>query len=592
MPGADEVAMGSGDEVGARGLPRKALRRRFLLIALGTMLLVGFMSVAASLVVGERSERLEAATQAVKTTERQRMLTQRIALNASQLAEEPSATRRRLARHDLRAQLERFESQHVALRDGLGGIDAPADLSPEAAQLFEAGASRLDDRAAELISQGEAVLALDDADLRPGAPAITRLVDNARVDLLGHLNLLVAEYERVFEQRLAALRMVTLSAIGGVGLLTLAWFLAGAAPLWLRLRQEYAAMVAAEQDARARSERHRLAGEIAKAVEMADDEPSLVRTAERVLAAIDEDEPAELRLADSSQSHLELAAFTPGREPPGCGSTAPAQCRAVHQGRSLSVASSAAMAVCPFLGERRGATVSAVCVPVGYAGRAVGVIHAVGTEGQEPASRLALEQLAAHLGMRLGMLRALDAAQIEASTDALTGLANRRSASDRIRVLLGRGDALAVAMLDLDHFKRLNDEFGHAAGDEALRRFATVLKGELRDGDVAGRYGGEEFVVAFPGLGRDEAVPILDRLREVLKRATLEAGCAPMTVSAGVADTSQATDLDALLRLADEALLEAKDGGRDRVVASDAGPAGVPAAAARPGAAWRGAAGG
>ncbi|MFO8076331.1 MAG: GGDEF domain-containing protein [Egibacteraceae bacterium] len=565
--------MGSGDQVGARGLPRKALRRRFVLIALGTIVLIGLWSVVAAFVVGERSERLEAATQAVQTTERQRMLVQRIALDASQLPTETSATRRRLIRHDLGAQLELFASQHAALRDGLGGIDAPADLSPEAAQLFESGASRLDDRAAELIGQGEAVLALDDADLHPGAPAITRLVDNARVDLLGHLNLLVAEYERVFEQRLAALRTMTLGAIGTVGLLTLLWFLAGAAPLWLRLRQEYAAMVAAEQEARARSERHRLAGEIAKAVEMADDEPSLVRTAERVLGAIDEGEPAEVRLADSSRSHLELVAFTPGHEPPGCGVTEPGQCRAVHQGRSLSVASSGAMAVCPFLGERGGDPVSAVCVPVGYAGHAVGVIHAVGVAGQEPASRVALEQLATHLGVRLGMLRALDAAQLQASTDGLTGLANRRSASERIRERLAGGDGLALAMLDLDHFKRLNDEFGHAAGDQALRRFATVLAGQLRDGDLASRHGGEEFVVALPGLRRDEAVPVLDRISEALTRATLEAGCPSMTFSAGVADTSQARDLDELLRLADEALLRAKDAGRDRVVASEAGPA-------------------
>lgn len=574
---ADVCSMGSRTTSSERRFSHWALLRRFLLIALGTMLLVGLMSIAASFVVGERSQDLEAASMAVKTTERQRMLTQRIALGASQLGEETSATRRRLVRHDLQAQLGLFEEQHRALRDGRGGVDPPAAMSPEVDGLFDVGGSRLDARAAEFVRQGEAVLALDDADLRPGATAITQLVDNARNDLLGHLNLLVAEYERVFEQRLTALRSATLRSVGVVGLLTFAWFLGGAAPLWLRLRREYDAMVAAEQDARARSERHRLAGEISKALEMPDDETELVRTVERVLAAIDEGEPAELRLADSSRSHLELAAFTPGHPPPGCGVMEPPQCRALHQGRSLAFTSTAEMAVCPYLGERRGGPASSVCVPVGYAGRAVGVIHAIGVEGRVPASRAALEHLAANLGMRLGMLRALDAAQIEASTDALTGLANRRSASDRIRAMLRDGEALAVGMLDLDHFKRLNDEFGHAAGDQALRRFATVLAGELRDGDVAGRHGGEEFVVALPGLGRDDAVPILDRLRERLERATFEAGCPSMTVSAGVADTSQAADLDELLRLADEALLTAKDTGRDRVVVSEAASAGVPA---------------
>ncbi len=563
--------MGSDRGSSERGFSFKALRWRFLLIALGTMLLIAFMSLVASVVVGERSEELEAATLAVKTTERQRMLTQRIALGASELGEETSASQRQLTRHDLQAQLELFEEQHRALRDGRDGLAAPATMSPAAARLFDAGASRLDARAAEFVEQGEAVLTLDDADLRPGAPAITRLVDNARNDLLGHLNLLAAEYERVVDQRLASLQVATLSSVGAVGLLTFAWFLVGAAPMWVRLRKEYAGMVAAEQDARAHSERHRLAGEIAEAVEMAEDEPSLVRTAERVLSAIDEGEPAELRLADSSRSHLELAAFTPAREPPGCGVTSPSQCRAVHQGRAIVFASSTEMAVCPYLGERPGGPISAVCVPVGYAGRAVGVIHAVGVEGRVPASKVTLEQLAANLGLRLGMLRALDAAQVEASTDALTGLANRRSASERIREMLGRGERLALGMLDLDHFKHLNDAFGHAAGDQALRRFATVLASEVRDGDVTGRHGGEEFVVALPGLSRGEAVPVLNRLREVLKRVTLEAGCPAMTVSAGVADTSQATDLEELLRLADEALLEAKERGRDQVVASGPG---------------------
>jgi diguanylate cyclase (GGDEF)-like protein len=143
----------------------------------------------------------------------------------------------------------------------------------------------------------------------------------------------------------------------------------------------------------------------------------------------------------------------------------------------------------------------------------------------------------------------------DASTDRLTGLSNRR-ALDRALSRLSIDDT--VIMLDLDHFKRINDEFGHAAGDEVLRSFGGVLRGTARAHDVAGRFGGEEFLVILNLSNGAES--FLERLRErwVTDRPR------PTTFSAGVAQWRGTTE--ATLALADEALYQAKRDGRDRWV--------------------------
>jgi diguanylate cyclase (GGDEF)-like protein len=159
--------------------------------------------------------------------------------------------------------------------------------------------------------------------------------------------------------------------------------------------------------------------------------------------------------------------------------------------------------------------------------------------------------------------------QLQASTDGLTGLSNRRATTELLaRLLRSHGDVVAVAMVDLDHFKKLNDTLGHEAGDRALRAFADVARRALRDHDVLGRWGGEELVIALP---------VLDRIRKALVDASERAELPTMTASFGVVDSSLATDVDTAVRLADEALLTAKTRGRDRVVV---GPVVVEGAAA------------
>jgi diguanylate cyclase (GGDEF)-like protein len=172
-------------------------------------------------------------------------------------------------------------------------------------------------------------------------------------------------------------------------------------------------------------------------------------------------------------------------------------------------------------------------------------------------------------------------AQLErlARTDELTGLANRRTADEELARFLSRARReaapLAVAMLDLDHFKAYNDTHGHAGGDRLLRTAASRWSDVLRGGDLLARYGGEEFLVLFPGCPTEAAASAADRLREALPEG--------VTCSVGVAVWSGYESATELVARADAALYEAKESGRDRtVLAPGVAASSVPAGPARP----------
>jgi diguanylate cyclase (GGDEF)-like protein len=158
-----------------------------------------------------------------------------------------------------------------------------------------------------------------------------------------------------------------------------------------------------------------------------------------------------------------------------------------------------------------------------------------------------------------------------ATVDGLTGTLNRRAffeRADGARLLALRvRKPISLLMLDIDHFKQLNDSFGHACGDEALRVFADTARGVLREHDVIGRLGGEEFALAMPGTSLDGALEAAERLRMAVTAAPV-IGCAPgyrMTISIGVVVIEPSEELTAALARADHALYAAKTGGRNRV---------------------------
>lgn len=198
----------------------------------------------------------------------------------------------------------------------------------------------------------------------------------------------------------------------------------------------------------------------------------------------------------------------------------------------------------------------------------------------------ALKALASQIMTQLELLRAhsKQAALIEelqaqaellklASTDPLSGLLNRRAFEEylaRELLLLKRnGGQSALVMIDFDHFKHINDQFGHEAGDDVIRRFAKLCHRVFRQSDVISRWGGEEFVILLPNTSPSAALEATDRLHQLLKStAILEIGqqTVLMTVSIGICSLTANCELKDSLRRADKLLYTAKDQGRNRTV--------------------------
>ena len=163
--------------------------------------------------------------------------------------------------------------------------------------------------------------------------------------------------------------------------------------------------------------------------------------------------------------------------------------------------------------------------------------------------------------------------ETHAERDATTGLLNRRAFHEAATAILARregADGSVLAVLDLDGFKAVNDSRGHPAGDQILELVAAAIRTNLRGTDVAGRYGGDEFVVLLDGCGLPEAERILQRVRKIIASVSTATG-APVTASVGLVATTAAGDrLEDLIHAADRALIDVKQSGKDQLrVASD-----------------------
>jgi diguanylate cyclase (GGDEF)-like protein len=169
--------------------------------------------------------------------------------------------------------------------------------------------------------------------------------------------------------------------------------------------------------------------------------------------------------------------------------------------------------------------------------------------------------------------RTVRAHKAAASIDPLTGMFNRRGFAEATGRMIEReadaGRPVTVMIFDIDFFKSINDRFGHPAGDEVLKLFATIVTNNLRITDLSGRIGGEEFAAMLP-CTMDEALNAAERVREAFESCGIAVDDAPVatTVSIGVAGGPANTELDVLLAAADTALYQAKRGGRNRVVAT------------------------
>jgi diguanylate cyclase (GGDEF)-like protein len=322
---------------------------------------------------------------------------------------------------------------------------------------------------------------------------------------------------------------------------------------------------------RSEASRSTFSNQLVEALEMADSEAEADRVIARAMSAISDVHPMELLLADSSRAHLERACVHPKNGSPNCTVESPYSCIAVRRGHPQIFPDAEALNACPKLLGRMGGSLSAACVPVNFMGRALGVLHVAGAKGKPPnPEQIAqLTALGVHAGTRIGTLRAFERSQLQASTDSLTGLSNRRAAEEVLSNLMAVDSAFAVVMADLDYFKRLNDTQGHEAGDRALKLFADTALGVVRDRDHVVRWGGEEFALLLPGANSERAAEVVGRLRGALAQAHLVSGSPVFTASFGISDSTMTRDRETLIRIADEALYRSKQAGRDCCTVGD-----------------------
>lgn len=211
--------------------------------------------------------------------------------------------------------------------------------------------------------------------------------------------------------------------------------------------------------------------------------------------------------------------------------------------------------------------------PVTFKSVPLGVIVlATPTEFGPDADKL-LEQFRAELGLAFNNALAHDRLERLAAIDPLTDAYNRRFGLSRLSEEFSRAvraeNPLGVLMFDLDHFKLVNDTYGHLAGDRVLRAVARTCRRVLREGDVLVRYGGEEFLVLLPGAGGDDLAQLAERLRRAVSETWVPEGDQRIAISISLGGTTYDDDVDspeALIAKADGALYEAKDAGRNRTV--------------------------
>lgn len=170
--------------------------------------------------------------------------------------------------------------------------------------------------------------------------------------------------------------------------------------------------------------------------------------------------------------------------------------------------------------------------------------------------------------------RRIDRLKAAAEIDVLTGVRNRRGFLDALPSLLSAGQRSVVALIDLDHFKTVNDRFGHHDGDRILTVFAERLERGIRRSDICARWGGEEFAVLLPDIEMGAAHRVMERLRMSLHRDPISIGDFRLTFSCGLAAAGDPDALNTALREADIALYQAKAGGRDMVLRYEDGAQG------------------
>jgi diguanylate cyclase (GGDEF)-like protein len=311
--------------------------------------------------------------------------------------------------------------------------------------------------------------------------------------------------------------------------------------------------------------------EFADAIQIADSEDEVHGLLKHQLARVVPGSHSTVLRRNNSENRLEPVTGLPPAASVDAEALKPRDCLAIRFARSMQSseadAPGASLETCKICS--RSGNAQRLCIPSVIRGEVIGSVLVVGDFECTPQYRQRVESTVAQASPVLGTLRTLARAESQAATDGLTGLPNSRSFQEALIRLtasaMRSGRPLSALMLDVDHFKRVNDHFGHDRGDQVLASVAATIARSIRASDFAARYGGEEFVVLLPDTDSDGASELAEKLRTVIACTPLNA-IGTLTASIGVATMCDHTpDGDALVKAADHALYIAKEHGRNRV---------------------------
>ena len=328
----------------------------------------------------------------------------------------------------------------------------------------------------------------------------------------------------------------------------------------------------------ARDRRNQSLTELTGLLQTVRDVEEAVQVMPRFLEAIFAPHAGAVYLAKSSLNYLELVQHWGKVSSPA--TMEMSDCWGLRRGQPYLVEDSRNALVCPHLGAHPDGH-AYLCLPMMAQGSTIGLLHLAfatprsdthATRAWREHARLVAEQLA----LALANLKLRDALREQSIRDVLTGLHNRRFLEESLARELARAErekhSLAAFMLDVDHFKRFNDQHGHEAGDAVLRALGNALRESVRGGDIACRFGGEEFTVVLPRTDTAHAREWAERLMRRVRSMEVKSGAQALpgvTISMGLAMfPGDGANAETLLQAADLALYEAKRAGRDRLVVS------------------------
>jgi diguanylate cyclase (GGDEF)-like protein len=347
-------------------------------------------------------------------------------------------------------------------------------------------------------------------------------------------------------------------------------------------RRRARAATRAEEDARDAAERRYADGQarFGEAMQVAENQGEGHELLISHLAAGAPDAAITVLIRNNSGDRLEPAVPLPEDSPlvEPLEHAKPRSCLAVRLSRQVDQgASSDEIISCEVCGVQAG---ESTCQPLLVGGEVIGSVLTTGKRAATDGERRRIHDSVTQAAPVLANLRNLALAELRAATDALTGLPNRRAIDDHLKRLLAQAGRsltpMSAILMDLDHFKQINDTFGHERGDEVLAAVGAIMRTELRGSDFAGRSGGEEFIVMLPDTDRAGAMRVAEHLRQAMHSLSLPGVTREVTASFGVASyPDDALDGETLMRLADRALYSAKQSGRDRVEATSSAGLGL-----------------